>query len=129
MRSALPVWGIWLSPAFDFAQRILVVESDRGRELFRFLRDLPERSITSRSECLRSLGVDVLICGAVSNPLAGLIRDQGICLIPWKCGPAEEVLQAFLSGSLDDPRFAMPGHRNMDGLPAGIRPHTWRETP
>ena len=111
MRTALPVWGTDLSPVFDFAQRILVIEIDRCREVSRYMFDLTHRSLTSRSERLRELGVDVLICGAVSNALAELITGIGIGLIAWRCGPAEEVLQAYITGSLDDPRFVMPGHR------------------
>ncbi len=119
MRTAIPVWGSQLSPVFDFAQRILVVESERGREVLRFARDLPKESISFRSERLRDLGVDVLICGAVSNPLAKMITGSGITLVPWKCGPAEEVLEAYFSGSLEEARFAMPGHRDKDILPTG----------
>ena len=41
---------------------------------------------------------------------------MGIILIPWKCGLVEEVLIAYFSGSLEDPRFSMPGVGNGSAL-------------
>jgi len=119
MRTAFPIHGTELSPSFDFAQRILVVESDRNDEIPRFVCDLPKESMSSRSQRLRELRVDVLVCGAVSNPLAGMLHTAGIRLIPWKCGHVGDVLEAYFTGSLEDARFSMPGHRGQGIPPAG----------
>ena len=114
MRTAIPVWGTEVSPVFDFARRILVVESDLGHETTRFSYELPKKSMSSRAERLLALGADVLICGAISNPLSKMVVSSGINLIPWKCGPVEEILQAYFSGSLQDPKFSMPGCRDRE---------------
>lgn len=121
MRTAVPVWGTDISPVFDFARRVLVVESDLGHEIARFVYELPKKSMSSRAERLRELGVDLLICGAISKPLEKMITGSGINLISWKCGPVEEVLQAYFSGVLQDQRFSMPGCRERGIRQAGNR--------
>jgi predicted Fe-Mo cluster-binding NifX family protein len=112
MRLAIAVWGSEVSPVFDFAHRILVVQCDEAHEKARYPYELPVESMSSRTERLRELGVNVLVCGAISNPLAKMVRGLGILLIPWKCGLIEEVLLAYFSGTLENPRFSMPGVGN-----------------
>jgi len=112
MRLAVAVWDAEVSPVFDFAHRIMVVECQEDREIKRYRYQLPDESMTARAERLRELGVNALICGAVSNALAKMIRGLNITLIPWKCGLVEEVLMAYFSGTLEDPRFSMPGSNN-----------------
>jgi len=120
MRIAIPVWDAEISPAFDFSRRLLVVESDQGREIFRGVSPLPDSSMSARVERLRELGVDLLVCGGISSALQQMISGVGIVLIPWKCGPVEEVLSAYFSSSLDDPKYTMPGTRHpAAGRPAG----------
>jgi predicted Fe-Mo cluster-binding NifX family protein len=68
--------------------------------------------MAARAERLRELGVNVLVCGAISNPLAKMVSGLGITLIPWKCGLIDEVLVAYFSGTLGDPRFSLPGTAN-----------------
>ena len=41
-----------------------------------------------------------------------VVTGMGIVLIPWKCGLVEEVLIAYFSGNLEDPRFSLPGVGN-----------------
>ena len=112
MRLAVAVWGSEVSPVFDFAHRIIVVQCDEPHEKERYQYEFPDESMSSRAERLRELGVNVLICGAISNPLAKMVRGLGIILIPWKCGLVEEVLIAYFSETLDNPRFWMPGAGN-----------------
>ncbi len=85
--------------------------------------------MSSRAERLRELGVNVLICGAISNPLAKMLRGLGIVLIPWKCGLIEEVLTAYFSGTLEDARFSMPGIGNGSTLQIRDNRIEGRETP
>jgi predicted Fe-Mo cluster-binding NifX family protein len=116
MRLAVAVWGSEVSPVFDFSHRIMVMQCDETRERARYPYELPDESMSARAERLRELGVDVLICGAISNSLAKMLRGMGIVVIPWKCGLVEEVLMAYFSGSLEDPRFSMPGAGNGSAL-------------
>jgi predicted Fe-Mo cluster-binding NifX family protein len=112
MRLAVAVWDYEVSPVFDFAHRILVVQCDEDRAQARYSYEIPEESMAARAERLRELGVNVLVCGAISNPLAKMVTGLGITLLPWKCGLVEEVLVAYFSGTLEDPRFCLPGAGN-----------------
>jgi predicted Fe-Mo cluster-binding NifX family protein len=69
-----------------------------------------ERALpANRANRLTELGVELLICGAISRPLAAILLDLGMQLIPLVSGPVEEVLAAFLGDHLDEPRFLLPG--------------------
>ncbi len=112
MRLAVAVWGSEVSPVFDFAHQILVVQCEEDAERARYHYEIPDEPMAARAERLRELGVNVLVCGAISNPLAKMVSGLGITLIPWKCGIIEEVLVAYFSGTLEDPRFSLPGAGN-----------------
>lgn len=112
MRLGVAIWGSEVSPVFDFSHRILVVQCDAHCKQVRYRYDIPDESMAARAERLRELGVNVLVCGAISNPLADMVRGLGITLIPWKCGLVEEVLLAYFTGTLRDSRFTLPGAGN-----------------
>ncbi|MDY7035833.1 MAG: hypothetical protein SV375_06685 [Thermodesulfobacteriota bacterium] len=55
------------------------------------------------------MGIEVLICGAVSNLFANTIESYGIRTIPFVVGPVDEVIDAYLTNGLCDSKFRMPG--------------------
>jgi predicted Fe-Mo cluster-binding NifX family protein len=109
MKIAIPTWNGRVSPVFDTASRLLVVEAGDGGEYSRFETDISEHFLPSKVIGLTGLGVKTLICGAISRPLAFMVTNAGIRLIPWISGKVDDVLGAFLSGTLFDLRFTMPG--------------------
>ena len=109
MRMALPIWDGRISPVFDTARRLLVLEVEGAGALTRHEESLPEDMAAGRVSRLVGMGVGVLVCGAVSRPLAEMIAASGIRLIPFVSGDVEEVIQAFLAGKLPGPAFLMPG--------------------
>lgn len=109
MKIAIPTWNGRVSPVFDTASRLLVVEAADEGEYSRFETDISEHFVPSKVMRLTGLGIDTLICGAISRPFAYMMTTAGIRLIPWISGQVEDVLQAFLRGTLFDPRFTMPG--------------------
>jgi len=109
MKIAIPTWNGRVSPVFDTASRLLVVGAGKDGEYSRFETDISEHFLPSKVMRLTGLGIETLICGAISRPLASMVTTAGIRLIPWISGQVEEVLQAFLSGTLFDLRFTMPG--------------------
>jgi len=109
MKIAIPTWNGRVSPVFDTASRLLVVDGEEGVETARFETDISEQFLPSKIMRLTGLGIDALICGAISRPLTYMVTTAGIKLIPWISGQIEDVLQAFLAGTLFDPRFIMPG--------------------
>jgi len=109
MRIAIPIWQSRVSPVFDAARRLLIVDVEEGRETARTEETISEISPPRKARRLRELGVDVLICGAVSRPLAALIAQSGVRVVPWIAGDVEEVLKYYIDGRMPDPRFLMPG--------------------
>ncbi len=111
MRLAIPIWDDRVSPVLDTASRLLLIELKNGAETSRFEILLEERELARRCLRIQGLGVNVLICGAVSRPFLKMLASSGITLIPEISGAAEEVLQAYLKGTLFHARFLMPGCR------------------
>jgi predicted Fe-Mo cluster-binding NifX family protein len=108
MKIAIPVWNDCVSSAFDFAHRLLLVEIQDGSETNRSEISLSAESIFQKAGRLKSLGVDVLICGAISRSLASLVVASGIELLPYVLGPVDEILKAYMRGQLGQSKFAMP---------------------
>ena len=109
MTVAIPTWGGKISPVFDVARHLLVVNIKGGAEISRHKEAIHEMELPRRSEHITRLGVDVLICGAISWPLERILVSAGVQVIPQTCGPVEDVLLAFESGQLTERAFLMPG--------------------
>ena len=106
---AIPEWQGQVSTVFDFAGKLLLIEIDGQRETRRTENLLPDEPILYRAFRLNNFGVDVLICGAISQPLALMISGSGIKVVPDISGSIDEVLNAYLAGRLTEQRFSMPG--------------------
>jgi predicted Fe-Mo cluster-binding NifX family protein len=109
MRIAIPIWQGRISPVFDVAGQLLLVELADGREVARQEHVLRDTTAEERASLLAELGVKTLICAGVSQPLETGLNDRGIRVIAAICGNVEEVLAAFVAKHLGEERFAMPG--------------------
>lgn len=109
MKLAVPIWQERISPVFDVAQQIVVIDLLDRREIGREDRTLTALSAEERALELKELGVEMLLCAGVSQGLEALLVSSGIRVVARICGSVEDVLAAFLTGRLGDERFAMPG--------------------
>jgi len=109
MKVAIPVYGDYVSNVFDFAHRLLLVDIENGRETQRREVELESRLLPQRAAQLKALGVDVLVCGAVSRLLASMVTQSGIEVLPFVTGRVDNVLGAYMTGQLVRPEFSMPG--------------------
>lgn len=109
MRIAISTWQGRISPVFDVAGTVLLVDIDSDREVGRESRGLPEGGSFERARQVAALGAEVLICGAISCGLERSLRSAGVRVIGQVCGPVEEVLDAFVSGRLTKGAYRMPG--------------------
>jgi predicted Fe-Mo cluster-binding NifX family protein len=109
MKVAIAVWEDWVSSVLDFSRQLFVVELKDGGETSRVQVVLSEQNAFARLAQLRELGVDVLICGAVSQPLACAFMAGGIQLLPYVTGRVDDVLKAYQAGELGQPQFTLPG--------------------
>ncbi len=119
MRLGIPIWNDHVSPVLDAAERVLIVEIEDSAPVRRVIRRLATGSVAATAASVRELGVDVLICGAVSGELARLIAASGTNIVPWVTGPADEVAGAYVAGTLADARYRLPGCGG--GMRAGRR--------
>lgn len=109
MKVAAPIWNHRISPVFDTARYLLVVEYENGCEKQRFQSDLNDCDFFHRIHRLESSNVDVLLCGAISQPLESAIHARGIEVIAHLCGDIDEILTAFSNGRIAQPQYQMPG--------------------
>ena len=109
MKLAIPIYNSNISNAFDFAHRLLLVDIENGKEANRSEVALESRLLPQRASQLKNLEVDVLVCGAISRVLANMVTTSGIQVLPYVTGSINDVLQAYLTGQLVKPEFAMPG--------------------
>jgi predicted Fe-Mo cluster-binding NifX family protein len=109
VRVALTVWENRISPVFDCARLLLVADIENqtvtGRCFMPFLTTFP----ALRAAELFDLGIDVLICGAISHVFASTVEAYGIQIYPFVTGDPNRVLDAYLSDTLNRPDFHMPG--------------------
>ena len=116
MRIAVTIWNDKISPVFDTASRLLIVDADNLSETARFKINLYEKDISQRCLRIQALKVNVLICGAISRPFSMMLMSSGVKIISGISGTAEDVLSAYLHGTLSDPEFCMPGCKNNGSL-------------
>ena len=109
MKIAIPVWNGVVSSVFDFAHDLLVVDLKGKREINRRVIQLEQQAIPQRFSQLISSGIEVIICGAISRPLAATLTASNIKVIPFVSGSVDEVLEAYLNNRLTDSQFLQPG--------------------
>ena len=105
----MPIWEGRISPVLDVAGRFLVVQILNGHETSRREILVAETNPTLLVKDIKEMGVGILLCGALSEPVAFLLANIGVRVWPHLCGEAEAVLHAFLTGTLGQTEFRMPG--------------------
>jgi predicted Fe-Mo cluster-binding NifX family protein len=120
LRVGLPVWKGRISPVLDVAERLLVVDVAAGREVSRSVVEVGAGLLPHRVHRLSDLGVDIIVCGAVSRQMANMLTGLGITVYPCMRGEVDNVLASLLRTGSPDPSFFMPGY---DGRAARRR---WR---
>ncbi len=80
---------------------------------------LMEKNTGHRARQLAELGVEVLICGAISHDLKSAMEEEGIevkCLVR---GDVNAVLDAYRAHHLDQEQFRMPRPTGDGSVPGG----------
>ncbi|MBI9077943.1 MAG: hypothetical protein JEZ02_21265 [Desulfatibacillum sp.] len=108
MKIALSIWNNRISPVFDVARQVLVLDVEQGQVMDQCLETLPDIP-GQRLPTLQGLQVNALICGAISRPLVIQAQSLEIEVMPFVAGDVEDIVTACVSGALDNPCFAMPG--------------------
>jgi hypothetical protein len=108
MTVAMPIWQGRISPVLDVAGRFLVVHFENDHEMSRREVLVAETNPRLLAKGIKEMG-EVLLCGALSQPVADSLANERVRVWPHLCGEAESVLQAFLTNTLKQAQFRMPG--------------------
>lgn len=109
MKTAISAWENRIAPVFDVTSAILLVEDASGRVVHEAQEHLPAGAAAHKALRLAELGVDTLVCGAISRSLEMIIAAYGIQVVAFVSGDVSEVVRAFLAGGLTAKRYGMPG--------------------
>lgn len=110
MRVAFAVWNDRIAPVFDVVREVRLADFESGRVVREeTLYPLQEGSLTEKAVWLAELKVEVLVCGAISRPLQSVVAGYGIQVVPFLAGNLQEIIRAWLDGTLESGHFAMPG--------------------
>lgn len=109
MKVALTVWEGRLSPVFDVSREAVVLTVEGGAVVGRTLERIETPTPAHKPDRLTALGVDTLLCGAISEPLHHELSSRGVEVIGFVAGEVEEVIETFLEGGLPTPELSMPG--------------------
>jgi predicted Fe-Mo cluster-binding NifX family protein len=114
MRVAMTVWGDRVSPVLDCARSLLVGVMAGSKVVDKAIEFVEAGYLPGMMRFIMKHGVQVLICGAVSQELANIIETCDVELIPFLAGDAETILETFARGQSIS-AFAMPGCRCAGG--------------
>jgi predicted Fe-Mo cluster-binding NifX family protein len=109
MKIAIPLWGDKISPVFDTAMKLLVVEFKNSREVSRLVYHIGEEDLSWRCHRIKDLNPDVVICGAISQLFLTMLNSTGIDVIQHIAGKIEDIIEAYLNDDISNTRFLMPG--------------------
>jgi predicted Fe-Mo cluster-binding NifX family protein len=111
MKVALTVWDGRISPVFDVCRELLLITVEGETATSRVNESVGGVHGLLKIERLMELGVETLICGAISEDLRWDLTSRGVDVVGFVAGETEQVLQAFLTGKLPA-SLAMPGCRS-----------------
>ena len=112
MKIAITVWGNKISPVFETAEHLLLVDIvdavEQNRELIKMNGLLPVQKIT----LLEDLNVQLLVCGAITRELESSFDANKVKIISFVCGNVEQLISAVSHGEPVRDMFGMPGGHN-----------------
>ena len=111
MRIGITEWKSRVSPVFDVAARMLIVDIQDGNVTKRWYLAIPEGHPMVKVQALSGSDVSIVICGACSGSVEDFLWSSGIEVIAWVSGDVEKVLAAYIAGSRIQEEYPMPGCR------------------
>jgi len=110
MIAAFATWNSRIAPVFDVTRKLNLVDREGVQISKESEVQLHAESPAQIALTLAELQVDVLVCGAISQPLRAMVMAYGIEVIPFVAGELDRVIDAWLQGRLlRSSGFAMPG--------------------
>ena len=109
MKVAVTVWDERIAPVFDSSHTLLIVDiKDEEIKNISYKSFNPQLEVTL-TEDLNRLGIEVFICGAISQTHSILIEAGAIQLISFIGGSVNKIIESYAKGNPLTPAFLMPG--------------------
>jgi predicted Fe-Mo cluster-binding NifX family protein len=109
MKAALSVWDGRISPVFDVSREALVLTIENGVATSRHNESIGATAPEAKIERLLGLGIETLVCGAISKPLHRELTQKGVKVIAFIAGDIDDVVASLLAGRLPSETLSMPG--------------------
>lgn len=109
MRAAFAIWDGRMAPVFDVSREAVVMSIREGAVESRTREGIEASTATRKIERLVELGVQTLVCGAISEQLQHDLTVRGVKVIGFVAGELDDVVRSFLAGRLPSPELSMPG--------------------
>jgi predicted Fe-Mo cluster-binding NifX family protein len=107
--TAVPVFNGRVSPVLDCCTQFYMLKAIEKKGTAARILPVKGGSIFERISEIKKLGIQVIICGAVSESFYNLLRETDIKVVCGITGAIDEVVAAYRTGTLGDARFRMPG--------------------
>ena len=112
-KAAFAIWKNRIAPVFDVTRTVYLIETAAGQIVHQAQSSVAGEIPNQKVGRLAELGVNTLICGAISRPLQAMLMAHGIDVISFISGQLDDVIQAWLNNELiGSSVFSMPGCRN-----------------
>ena len=108
-RAAVPSFMGRVSPVLDTCTQLCLLDPKGHGAVACWTMPVHGASLYQRVLEIQQLKIGLIICGAVSERFETLLRAAEVRLIPGIAGDLDEVIAAYCNGTLNDPRFRMPG--------------------
>jgi predicted Fe-Mo cluster-binding NifX family protein len=102
-------WEDRISPVFDSARSLLIADIENELVVGRQYKLFTPEAVSRLVNLLRTLEIEVLICGAIAQTPSNIIESSGIKLIPFIGGKIDDILEVFAKNGRIVPDFLMPG--------------------
>ncbi len=102
---AIPLFGEEVAPRFCFAREFLLAELAGGGVVRRERVVMADMDWPERLDRLEAAGVTVVLCAGIGRRFVPSAEVRGIQVVTCLSGRAEDLIEAYSNGSLEDFRF------------------------
>ncbi len=110
MKIAISSSGDTIAATFDFVDEVVVFECFNGKTTDKQRFNLKSKFVFMRTTELKDLGINVLICGAISNHAVFMLQHNGIEVVNGMTGEIDTIIYEFLHDNINQPRYHLPGY-------------------
>lgn len=108
-RVAIPQWMGRVSPVFDTATKLLIVDFAGGEYRTRETIQLGASGHSRRVAIIGGRGIQTILCGAISRNLQYRLNRIGIRVFAFLSGDISALLSAYAEGETALSEFMLPG--------------------